>query len=237
MLSSDREAVQREIVRCRQDEKAWPGIQYLWELHPILQWLNDKVVASFGRHEAPVIHLPRGLREGEIVFLLSGLVPNRKSHPLVHRWFGVSFMDGQFAAIEPFEDFLRRTRVHENTIPNPGLSFDAERLERLLPEAVDRGRKWMVERRDEFEHDINQKLNAKLNELEELRSRQHEQLELKFDKSGLLPQVAQARAEERRRSIDRQFDEYLEWIEDTMTTEKQPYLQVIAVFAAPGAPN
>ena len=33
-----------------------------------------------------------------------------------------------------------------------------------------------------------------------------------------------------RRKIDRVFDEYRTWIEDTMETEDSPYLQVVAVL-------
>jgi len=34
--------------------------------------------------------------------------------------------------------------------------------------------------------------------------------------------------EQPRQRIERFFDDYLEWVEETMTTEEHPYLQVIA---------
>jgi len=34
--------------------------------------------------------------------------------------------------------------------------------------------------------------------------------------------------EQARQRIERLFDDYLEWVEETMTTEEPPYLQVIA---------
>ena len=52
---------------------------------------NDKVVAGFGRHEAPVLSLKGALFDEEAVFILAGLIPNLKGHPLVHRWFGCRF--------------------------------------------------------------------------------------------------------------------------------------------------
>jgi hypothetical protein len=58
MLSADREVIRQEIKRSRKDERTWPRIHYLWPLHPILEWVNDKVTATFGRHEAPVLDLP-----------------------------------------------------------------------------------------------------------------------------------------------------------------------------------
>ena len=39
-----------------------------------------------------------------------------------------------------------------------------------------------------------------------------------------------SRKEEERREIDRKFDEFIHWVEDTMTTEDNPFIQVIAVL-------
>ena len=57
VLSADQDAIQDEIKRSRKDENAWPRIHYLWQHNPVLEWINDKVVAGFGRHEAPVLSL------------------------------------------------------------------------------------------------------------------------------------------------------------------------------------
>ncbi|WP_241542506.1 hypothetical protein [Vibrio vulnificus] len=35
---------------------------------------------------------------------------------------------------------------------------------------------------------------------------------------------------QRQREIEQIFDEYLRWIEDTMTTETSPYIQLVAVL-------
>jgi len=232
VLSGWREAIKTEIRRCRQDEAAWPQIQYLWEQHPVVEWVSDKVLAAFGRHQAPVLVLPDRLQEDETVFVISGVVPNRKSHPLVHRWFGVSFRNGSYQGIEDFNALLERTRLASSTVPNTGASFDGDRLQGSLPEAIEEGHTWMRDRRDAFEEQINQKLNRELEELERLKTRQYQQLELEFDTEGELTALAQGRKDKQRRDIDRIFDEYLEWVEDTMTTEDTPYLQVVAVLTS-----
>ena len=38
------------------------------------------------------------------------------------------------------------------------------------------------------------------------------------------------RQAQRQREIDHNFESYIEWIEETMTTEKEPYIQLIAVI-------
>ena len=229
VLSTDPADVQREIERCRQDESAWPATHYLWDLHPVLEWAADKVVAAFGRQQAPVVQTDR-LAAGEAVVLFSGLVPNRRSHPLVNPWFGVRFLSGELQPeVEPYADLLARTGLDVDAPPNTGAAPDTDALRALLLPAVEAARAHMHAERDAFEARINETLNAHLTKLETLRGRQERQLELALD--GL----SASKAGERQRAIADVFDDYYTWIEDTMTTEPEAYLQVLAVLTHPAA--
>ncbi len=232
VLTDDIETIKDEISRSRQDENAWPKIQYLWPLHPLLEWLDDRMLASVGRHQAPVIIMPEGLESGEVVFIISGLVPNRKSHPLIYEWLGVRFSNGSFKQIEPFTETLQRTGLGSRAIPNTGKEVDIQVLQALLPKAVEKARNCVVEKRDIFEADINKKLNRQLEELEALRNAQYRQLELNLGSSKLADTVKESRKAQRTQEIDRIFDQYIEWVEDTMTTEQHPYMQVVSVLVS-----
>jgi hypothetical protein len=225
VLSADIDDLQEEIKRSRKDDNAWPRIHYLWQHNPVLEWINDKVVAGFGRHEAPVLSLQGALSKEEAVFILAGLIPNLKGHPLVHRWFGVTFQNKTFQKIELFESLLARTGLGKTTFPNRGKSIDLDSLRSLLPEAVKQARQHMSEERKTFEYIINPKLQTHLNNLERLKRRHHEQLELFYmDKKQL------SRKEQEKREIDKIFNEFWTWVEETMTTEDNPFIQVIAVL-------
>jgi Sec-independent protein translocase protein TatA len=100
----------------------------------------------------------------------------------------------------------------------------------LLPEAVKQAGNWMKERRKEFEDVINDKLNAHLKALDRLREKQYGQLEFRFMESRLPQSIVEDRKAKERRRIDQVFDEFLDWVQDTMTTEETPYLQVVAVL-------
>ncbi len=224
-LSADNRTIQDEIKRCRKDELAWPTVHYLWPLNPVVEWANDKVLAAFGRHEAPLISLPNGaLEDGEVVFVVSGLIPNRKSHPLVHTWFGVRMKDGKLAGIEPFENLQERLGLGRTKLANLGDSDkDAADLQSLLSEVVKQAKEHMGKERTAFEDQINPKLDAKLKSLEELRTRHEAQVEFRFANQH------ERRGRERRR-VAELFDEFIGWVEDTMTTEDNPYIQVVAVL-------
>ena len=225
ILSADTDTIQDEIRRSRKDEKAWPRIHYLWPHNPVIQWINDKVIAGFGRHEAPVLSLPGALEPEETVFILSGLLPNRKGHPLVFRWFGVTFLENEFLEIESFDDLLKRTGLGRTRFPNSGAGIDMNPIKKLLPDGVKQAKEFMSRERARFEDEINDKLQKQLDALELLKGKQYRQLELFYMEKRNL-----SKKERRKREIDRKFDEFIDWVEDTMTTEDNPYIQIVAVL-------
>ena len=76
--------------------------------------------------------------------MLSGLVPNRRSHPLVYEWIGVAYRGGRFQAPVSFGDLLARTGLGERRpVANRGRpAADLDGLRRRLPEAVAKARDW-----------------------------------------------------------------------------------------------
>jgi hypothetical protein len=229
-LSEDIGTVQEEMKRCRKDEKAWPSIHYLWPLNPVVEWLNDKLAAEFGRHEAPALVLGNRLAPDEVLFIMSGLIPNRKSHPLVHRWFGVVFRAGRLTGIEEFGDILDRTGLGKEPVPNPGRKRDVGPLVRLLPKAVAEARKRMSRCRDEFKEAMDIKLDEQLDRLGKLQERQYKELEKRFSNAKQPEGPARRRIERERRRIDQVFEEYVDWVTNTMEVEKTAYIRVVAVL-------
>ena len=233
-LTADRKRMNEAIAESRRDEAAWPRRHYLWRLNPVVGWLNDRMLALFGRHEAPVLAGLPGLEPEETVFVLSGLVPNRKSHPLVYEWIGVRFRGGAFDSLVPFDDLLEWTGLDREAIPNRGLPADVESLGELLPIAVGRARTHFVERRKGFEDDVNVKLEEEYRDLERLKRRRLERLRRAVDRSAQAELFKRAREEKGQREIEQLFNDYLEWVEDTMTTEKSPWIKVICVMTGAG---
>ena len=95
-LTADRMLVKKAIKDNRAQEQTWPDVHLLWDLHPVVEWLNFKLMVSFRRHEAPVVTLPV-LERGELLYLIQGEIPNRKAQPVVHEWCAVRFLGGTLA--------------------------------------------------------------------------------------------------------------------------------------------
>jgi hypothetical protein len=100
----------------------------------------------------------------------------------------------------------------------------------MLPEVIAHAKVWMSEQREAFEKVINPKLNENLKALEALQHKQYAEVERRYAETKLAAATAEERQAVELRRIDKVFEEFMTWVEDTMTTEDNPYIQVIAVL-------
>ena len=69
-----------------------------------------------------------------------------------------------------------------------------------------------------------------LDELDSLKERRLFNPELKFENSRLSDRIVESRKQTEVREINKIFDEYYQWINETMKTEKEAWIQVIDVL-------
>ncbi|MBN3780881.1 DEAD/DEAH box helicase [Burkholderia sp. Ac-20345] len=226
-----------EIARqARSEEETWPQQHYLWPQHPIMEWLGDRVLTHFGRHKAPLLQSHK-LAPDEQAFILMSLIPNRKGQPLLVEW-QVACRNGDDAfALESFDAFIERAGIRAGGLPNRGETLALQalqaKMQQALPLAVKYMHEFMVERQQTFSADMQARLKDTLGELERLQGRQMEQLSLNLEKQ--LETVKQGRFERRSQQIHKVFDDYRRWVEDTLTTEPRPWIQVLAGVCHPQA--
>lgn len=204
------------------EENPWPQVHYLWPLHPVLDWAAERARRRFARHTAPVLHV-RALPAGESVLLVSGMVPNRRAQPVVHRWYGAVFRGTTFDRVEDLATVLGRTRLRGARLVNPGPSaFDLPRLQTLVPEAIERVRERCRRDRDEVDETLQRRLDEQIARLAEL-ERRHRSVQLALPVVGGRPTDVELR-------IRRLFDSFVGWATDSLTTEPTPFLQLVAVL-------
>jgi superfamily II DNA or RNA helicase len=228
-LCAVKDRIVEEIERARQarkEENAWPLLHYLWPQHPVMDWLSDRVVAASGRHRAPIIHCPR-LNANEQAFILMGLIPNRKGQPLLVDWHAILSIRGAWC-LEDFPAFVARAELKANSLANRNRTFDTSELQSKLPEAVAKMTSHMVARQQTFAAEMDNRLETTLANLEHLQSKQIQHLQQRLFESQQIEQIKQARKEKGTQQIRRVFDEYRVWVQDTMTSEPQPFIQVLA---------
>ncbi|WP_322996264.1 DEAD/DEAH box helicase [Castellaniella sp.] len=222
--------------QARAEEESWPQLHYLWQQHPIMEWLGERVLTYFGRHKAPVLQ-SMALQPNEQAFILMSLVPNRKGQPLLVEWQVACRTGSGSFSLESFDTFAARSGIKAGGLPNRGHSDALEAIitsmQKALPEAVHTMRDYMLAKQASFSAALEQRLEGTLDELRRLQSRQMQQLELNLAKQ--LETVRRGRFEQRSQQINRVFDEYRQWVHDTLSTEPQPWIQVLAAVCHPQA--
>ncbi|WP_299315390.1 DEAD/DEAH box helicase, partial [uncultured Halomonas sp.] len=235
VLTADKQRFADEIRRSRQDENAWPKLHYLWPQHPAIQWLQDRLLAQVARHSAPVLVLPetdavaRALAPGESVFLVSGLIPNRKAHPVIWEWFAIRCRGQAVIEVLDAETWLPRLGL-DAKLPNRARPLALEPLEALRRPVIAEAREQMARRQAEFSAATRPELERQLSELKALQERQVHQLEMALESSRQAEHFKASRREQRLGRIEAVFDDYRTWVEDTLTIEPVPFIQIIAVL-------
>ena len=228
-LSDRPQVVMQSMEEARREEAKWPDKQYLWELHPFMEWLSDRCLFRFGRHQAPVISLPRGLAAGEAVFVLFGSFPNRRGAPVLSRWVSAVFQAGSFRLVEPFAETVSRAQLGQEPIPNPG-EMPVDDLLPLRDPAIQQARRYLLAEHKTFDGLLSVQLAEQKARLDRLQGRHLEQLELQFEEDKRSEALRQQRRQNQLTRIEKIFKDYRDWVNLSMTTEPEPFIKLVAVL-------
>ena len=240
VLTADKQRFEEEIRRSRQDENAWPKLHFLWPQHPAIQWLQDRLLAQVARHSAPVLALPespqvtQAMQGADSVFLVSGLIPNRKAHPVIWQWFAVRCSAGAVLDVQPAEDWLSNLQLNTR-LPNRAEPISLAPLEALRQPVISAVSAQMAQLQQAFSAARQPELEQQLAGLQALKGRQLQQLDLQLQGSGQAEHFKLARREERSARIEQIFADYQTWVRDTLSIEPVPFIQIIAAFTRASA--
>ena len=222
-LSPDKQFVMSEMVRSMQNnlsETAWPKTQFLWKLHPLFAWVNDKSSLLFGRNEAPIIGLSEGISSNDIIYVMAGTVPNRKSAPVVDEWFGLHYYhNGSLLGELSMDEILAKTKLSRSDLPNqaPVSQDKVDAATALLRTVVTDAKSVLARHFDKYNAGMIPKVDAEIDKLTELKER-HMAYQMSFFKS------------EKERMVEKIFDDFAGWVKDTLEIENNPYIRVVAVL-------
>ncbi|MFI1886915.1 SNF2-related protein [Streptomyces jumonjinensis] len=213
LVTFDRALAQRKLTEARDSSTTmWPDVSFLTDIHPMVEWLTDKVLVEFGRQEAPVITTPHV--DGP-VFLVQGIHSNALGRPTVVRWMAVTGLrpDGTGTPeVSPMADALRDAKVGPR-LARTGDPGDLARLQTLVPAAVAAARHHLDAGRAAWEEQISGPLAAYRDHVARWRA------------DSLLPGVT-GRHE---RLVEETADELARLLDQLRTTGR-PLLRVLAVL-------
>ncbi|MDO5575684.1 MAG: DEAD/DEAH box helicase [Fibrobacter sp.] len=215
----------RNSMQKNMDESAWPTTQYLWKLHPVLFWVNDKASLLFKRGEVPVIGLHEKLVAGESIYIVTGSIPNLKSTPLVDEWFGLLYKNGKFVKVLSMNEVVNKADLSNPKIPNTNSIGEKEIAEAgsILNDVVFCAKQQFDEHFKKYNSEMEPLLNMEVNKLIELQKKHHDYYQL-----TLFEQERELQVQER--NVDRLFDRFVNWVKETLTIQNNPYVRIVAVL-------
>jgi ERCC4-related helicase len=227
-LSTDRKRVMKAIAEARKRKGEWPQEQLFWELHPVMEWLVDKLLVGFGRHEAPVI-LTQHIQSEQPIFLFQGMLSNRRSQPVISEWFGVQSVDAKDWKILPLEQVFEQTGFLSGLANLGKVSEQLDLLKQLLPNAVDHAREHM----DKLRLARGQELGRRLRDDQRKLKKWYDAAMYRLAAEEMNARGSQVqRVYHERKEIKDLYQQRLDWLNDTFTAVYAPYLRVVCAFVS-----
>lgn len=219
-LSTDDEKVKSAYQICRTQEESWPQLELMWDLHPAMIWLHDKLMAGLRRHEAPVIFIPDKLKKEEKIFLLYSTASNHHGHVVLAHWWGISFGQARLDKVYDLEEFFAYTGLDQDNIPLRETFQIGEEIPLLMTLAVQEAQQLMQTKVKEYTLKREEKWQKKLDQIKKLKARQIAQEE----------PLSSLKKEARLRQIEEAFGHYQGWLEKDFSLSPQSYIQVVAII-------
>lgn len=215
-MTFDRDVAQAKLAQARRLSKtAWPDVTFVSDVHPVVEWLVDKVLLRLGRQQAPVLLAD----VKEPTYLVQGVYCNRLGQPTVVDWMAVSGLAEQ-PTVTPLPEALVAARVGPN-MTNPLTPLDLEPLQKWVPAAIDIARIHLAAERQHWDEIVEQPIRDYRRQL-----RQWVQASL-FDDD----QTSAGQRTRRQRAVEATVAEQEELV-GRLATDGEPLLRLLAVLVA-----
>ncbi|MEU3553382.1 DEAD/DEAH box helicase [Streptomyces fragilis] len=166
--AAERLEAARNAKQGKSDEPTsqWPNVSYVSDIHPVLDWLTDKVLAKLKYDEAFIlayrpdiakatrIHadLPGALTGP--VYLLQGVYSNAAGKPTVVEWMAVTGLAEAAPRVWRMDSaFLAACGVGPD-MPGRGQPINPDLLQKLVRKAVDAAEAHLRERRADYDKQV-----------------------------------------------------------------------------------
>ncbi|MFD4256301.1 DEAD/DEAH box helicase [Streptomyces sp. NPDC058534] len=146
-VTFNRRLADSSLTRARASAtSSWPDISLLTDLHPVMEWLTDKVLVRLDRQEAPVLTAD----VTRPTYLVQGIYSNALGRPTVVKWMAVT-TDGDVN--DDMVAVLHRAQVGP-TMANPGLTHDTDHLAEAIPGVLDTAEAFLEQHREAWDEPL-----------------------------------------------------------------------------------
>ena len=243
-LTDNRDTITNAIEQAKDEERSWPSLQYLWDVHPIVGWLGDLASSKFSYNEVPYCAVSQGLDYGEIAVIVHGMILNQSGKVSTDLWSVVRIYDfdeddrnsSDVRVCSNVADFLQEIGF-SGRASNPGKEQDVPSTE-VLQIAVQEFQTALVNKRKEHQSELDGVATEMRDRLRKFKNRYDEQYsseDLKaIDDCADVSQMPKRlrNIKKHRDKTDNNFNFWEEWIEKhlVLSDDPHPHVTVMGVF-------
>ena len=146
--------------------------------------------------------------------------------PVIDEWFGLKYCHKEFKADIPINEIISYLELDNNfSVPNIG-DTSSEKIalaHELLPDVVLQVQKHMEAKCKGYNLAIRPRLDQEISKLVELKEKHKKYYEDKFREQ-------KRKLQEKKRTVEELFEQFNNWVEETLTIENSPCIRIIAAF-------
>lgn len=235
-------------------EEVWPSTQYLWPLHPIFEWVNEKSSLLYKRGEAPLLGLTGTLKPTETIFIVAGMIPNRKATPVVSDWLVLRYVDGKYANRLTMQELIEKTGLGKKELPNRNILSDNNCItaRQMVNDVIDQAESIFKDDHEKYKARTETLINKEMTKLSELETRQVNAINkqyqkyfestvknqniIDFDQKKDNTKMSKKEESKRREwketieEVNKDFEEFANFVTESLEIEDKPYLHIIAAL-------
>ncbi|HIY40530.1 MAG TPA: DEAD/DEAH box helicase [Candidatus Nocardiopsis merdipullorum] len=165
-VTFDRGLAEKRLKAARDSSRTqWPNVGFVSDVHPVLDWVTDKALASLKHDQAFVLAYVPDLRAAEKedpllaagltgpVYLVQGVYSNDLGRPTVVKWMAVLGLPDTPRVVPVDDRFLELCGV-SSQMPGRAVPDDLRGLQELVPQAIHEARRYLVEQESEYAEQI-----------------------------------------------------------------------------------
>ncbi|MFD6759661.1 SNF2-related protein [Streptomyces roseolus] len=150
------------LKRAREDSNSsslWPDAHYVGELHPVVEWITDKVLVHVGRQQAQVLQVDPQCAPTPVV-LTQGVWSNAEGRPTLVAWLAIDRLDEPEPRVRELTPELLADLGIGPDMPDHYSPGVLEALRPLVPKAVAETRRALVGLREIADREVDAPLRA-----------------------------------------------------------------------------
>lgn len=161
-LTFSREDAAESLKRAREDSGSaslWPDAHYVGELHPVVEWITDKVLVQLGRQQAPIIQVDPEHAPVPVV-LTQGVWSNAEGRPTLVAWLAIDRLDTSEPRVRELTPKVLAGLGIGPDMPDHYQQGDRTALQALIPGAVAETRRTLKRLRKLADQEVDAPLRA-----------------------------------------------------------------------------